>query len=180
VASLLQILPALQVLDCSSYDPYTNSTEVRETLAAKPTKLRSLKIHLPTRLSHSVIKMVLSVLSTLIYLQELHFASHLFNRYREEDFVSRLFDVICSSGTLLSASFASGTWNDRELLTLQSVFARNQQLPQVLVAPRTLEDANAALSLFPTVFQCATQTPRMTAKFLLTGLLTLDYAEHAM
>jgi hypothetical protein len=54
---------------------------------------------------------------------------------------------------------------------LQFVLSRNKQLPHLLVAPRLDDEhADSTLSLFPTMFLCAMQAPRMAPHYILTGL----------
>jgi hypothetical protein len=146
-----------------------------------PGKLQSCKIRLTRSLPNDVIESIQSFLSNSVYLQELSFMGYL-GWPRRGGFFRRLLHTIVQSASLLSVSLDSNFWHDRQALILDLVLARNRQLPQILVAPRTEEDANPKLSVFPTVSISLCHHPNTPhgCKFSLTGVLTLDYTEHAL
>jgi hypothetical protein len=175
LAALIPMFPGLQILDCGNHCTDADTIGAWAALAEKPTKVHSCRMRLPQSLTNGASALVMSVISNSVFLQELHLTSFCY-RDENEAFARRLLNTIARSGSLHSVSMDWGAntfWDETESRMLQLVFSRNKQLPHLLTAPRLdAEHADSALSLFPTMFQCAIQAPLMAPSFVLTGLLS--------
>jgi hypothetical protein len=125
---LIPMFPAAKILCCmhchsaSDVSQVWRAPQVWRALAINMTKLRSIDILLPSRLTNSAITSIMSGLSTMVYLQNFHFRPSvlLWNKA----FSRGLLNAIVRSWSLHSVSYVdSGFWNDRESLILKSALA---------------------------------------------------------